>query len=325
MSAPVVTASCNAPGEVAAIACNTSKAKASLPLGKLIILGLLAGAYIGFGAYLATTVGHDVPKYLGNGISQLIFGSTFTVGLMLVVIGGSELFTGNNMFMMVGALEGTTKWRSLFKNWAVVWVTNLVGALILVMIVYGAFYATGDGAGLFKGGIGAKALNIAKAKVELNFWAALLRGILCNWLVCMAVWLALASKDVVGKIFGIFFPIMAFVAMGFEHSVANMFFIPMGIMVSDHQPIVNLAASGVLTPDQLAILNSGGALPAAAVDAMDAFKTAVADHLNWGTFFYKNLIPVTIGNIVGGAVFVGTSYWFSYLRKSKAAKAAAAE
>jgi formate transporter len=321
MSTPVITASCNAPGEVATIACNTAKTKSSLSLGKLIVLGLLAGAYIGFGAYLATTVGHDVPKYLGNGIGQLIFGATFTVGLMMVVIGGSELFTGNNMFMMVGALEGTTKWRSLWKNWAVVWVANLVGALILVLIVYGAFYATGDGAGLFKGGVGAKALNIAKAKVELNFWSALLRGILCNWLVCMAVWLALASKDVVGKIFAIFFPIMAFVAMGFEHSVANMFFIPMGIMVSDHQTILTAAANSVLTPDQLATIASGGTLPDTAIAAVDAFKTAVANHLNWGTFFYKNLIPVTIGNILGGGVFVGTSYWFSYLRKSKKAAA----
>ncbi|MBN1630210.1 MAG: formate/nitrite transporter family protein [Thermoleophilia bacterium] len=308
MSAPVVTASCNAPGEVAQIACNTSKTKASLPLGKLIILGLLAGAYIGFGAYLATTVGHDASKFLGNGVGQLLFGSVFSVGLMMVVIGGSELFTGNNMFMMVGALEGTTTWRSLWKNWAVVWVTNLVGALILVMIIYGAFYATGDGAGLFKGGIGAKALAVAKAKVELTFWSALLRGILCNWLVCMAVWLALASKDVIGKIFSCFFPIMAFVTMGMEHSVANMFFIPMGLMVSDNETILNVAAAAAAGPE-------------AAQAAIDAFKTAVADHLTWGTFFYKNLIPVTIGNIIGGGIFVGSAYWFTYVRKSKKVRA----
>jgi formate/nitrite transporter len=322
MSTPVVRADCYAPGEVAGIACNASKAKASSSLGKLIVLGLLAGAYIGFGACLATTLGHDVPKYLGNGIGQLVFGSAFSVGLMLVVIGGAELFTGNNMFMMVGALEGTSTWRSLLKNWAVVWVANLVGALVLVLIVYGAFY-TGDSAGLFKGGVGAKALNVAKAKVELGWWAALLRGILCNWLVCLAVWLALASKDVVGKIFGIFFPIMAFVAMGFEHSVANMFFIPMGLMVKGNQAIVDLAASGVLTADQLATLASGGQLPEAATAAMDAFRAGVSDHLTWGAFFYRNLIPVTIGNIIGGGVFVGTSYWYAYLRRPKTAVARA--
>jgi formate transporter len=316
MSTPVIQTNCYAPGEVAGLACVTSKKKASLPLGRLIVLGLLAGAYIGFGAYLATTVSHDVPKYLGNGISQLLFGSTFAIGLMLVIIGGAELFTGNNLFMMVGALGGTSTWRSLLKNWAVVFVANFAGALILVLIVYGAFY-TGDSVGLFKGGVGAKALNIAKAKVELGWWAALLRGILCNWLVCMAVWLALASKDVVGKIFGIFFPVMAFVAMGFEHNVANMFFIPMGLMLKGHQTIVDLAASGVLTPDQLATFSAGGQLPETATAAMAAFKAAVSDHLTWSAFFYRNLIPVTIGNILGGSVFVGTSYWYSYLHKSK--------
>jgi formate/nitrite transporter len=299
MSEPVIQVTCNTPGEVAEIACKTSRAKASLPLSRVIVLGLLAGAYIGFGAYLATTVGHDASEFLGNGIGQLLFGSVFTVGLIMVVIGGSELFTGNNMFMVVGALEGRTTWRDLGKNWTVVWITNLIGSIILVMIIYGAFYASGDGAGLFGGKVGAKALNIAKAKVELGFGAALLRGILCNWLVCVAVWLAMASKNVIGKIFGIFFPIMAFVTMGFEHSVANMFFIPMGLMVSDNQTILDVAAKAAADPA--------------------VFKAAVADGLNWGTFFYKNLIPVTIGNIIGGGVFVGSSYWFSYLRKSKKA------
>ncbi len=320
MSAPIVQANCYLPGEVAGLACDTSKKKASLPLGRLIVLGMLAGAYIGFGAYLALTASHDIPKYLGNGVGQLVFGATFSIGLMLVVIGGAELFTGNNLYLMVGALEGTTTWRSLCKNWAVVWVTNLVGALLLVLIVYGAFY-TGDSVGLFKGGIAAKALTVAKAKVELGFWAALLRGILCNWLVCLAVWLAMASKDVVGKIFGIFFPIMAFVAMSFEHSVANMFFIPLGLLLGGNQAVVDLAASGVLTPDQLALWTSGGQLPETATVAMEAFRTATADHLTWGAFFYKNLIPVTIGNIIGGAVFVGTAYWYSYLRRPKGAGA----
>ena len=184
---------------------------------------MLAGAYR-LRAYLALTVSHDIPKYLGNGIGQLVFGATFSVGLMLVVIAGAELFTGNNLYMMVGALEGTTTWRSLGKNWAVVWVANLVGSLILVLIIYGAFY-TGDSVGLFKGGIAAKALTVAKAKVELGFGAALLRGILCNWLVCLAVWLAMASKDVIGKIFGISSH-HGFRGYELEHSVANMFFIP---------------------------------------------------------------------------------------------------
>ena len=304
---PPVQLNCYLPGEVAGAACNASKAKSTLSFGKLVVLGMLAGAYIGFGAYFATTVGSDAAKFLGNGVGQLLFGAVFTVGLITVVIAGAELFTGNNMFMVVGALQGEISWRSLIWNWVVVWVFNFVGALILVLIVYGAFYS--DGAlGLFNGSVGAKALAIAKGKLELAWWPAFFRAILCNWLVCLAVWLALASKDVIGKIFGIFFPIMAFVAMGFEHSVANMFFIPMGLMVSDNETILNVAAAAAAGPE-------------AAQAALDGFKTAVADHLNWGTFFYKNMIPVTIGNIIGGGIFVGSAYWFTYVRKSKKAKA----
>jgi len=298
---PPVQLNCYLPGEVAGNACNASKAKTGLPVGKMIVLGLLAGAYIGFGAYLATTVSHDVPAYLGNGISQLLLGSVFTVGLMLVIIAGAELFTGNNMFMMVGALEGTIGWGSLVKNWIIIWVFNFVGALILVFLVFGAFYA-GDAPGLFGGGVGAKAVAIAKGKVELTWFAAFFRAILCNWLVCLAVWLALASKDVIGKIFGIFFPIMAFVTMGMEHSVANMFFIPMGLMIKGNQTILEVAAATATDPE--------------------AYKAAVQSNLTWGALFVKNLIPVTIGNIIGGAIFVGTSYWYSFLRKPKSPPAA---
>lgn len=313
---PPVQLNCYLPGEVAGAACNASKAKSTLSFGKLVVLGMLAGAYIGFGAYFATTVGSDAAKFLGNGVGQLLFGAVFTVGLITVVIAGAELFTGNNMFMVVGALQGEISWRSLIWNWVVVWVFNFVGALILVFIVYGAFYS--DGAlGLFNGSVGAKALAIAKGKLELAWWPAFFRAILCNWLVCLAVWLALASKDVIGKIFGIFFPIMAFVAMGFEHSVANMFFIPMGLLVSNTPGIVDVAANAVLTPDQVAMLAAGQPLPEAAQAALDGFKNAVSTNMNWGTLFTKNLIPVTIGNILGGAVFVGSSYWFSYLRKPK--------
>ncbi len=253
---PPVQLNCYLPGEVAGSACNASKAKSTLSFGKMVVLGMLAGAYIGFGAYFATTVGSDAAKFLGNGVGQLLFGAVFSVGLMMVVIGGAELFTGNNMFMVVGALQGEISWRSLIWNWIVVWVFNFVGALILVFIIYGAFYGDG-GVGLFKGSVGAKALAVAKGKLELGWWAAFFRAILCNWLVCMAVWLALASKDVVGKIFGIFFPIMAFVAMGFEHSVANMFFIPMGLLVANTPGIVDVAANAVLTPDQVAMLAAG--------------------------------------------------------------------
>jgi formate/nitrite transporter len=295
---------CFAPGEVAGNACNISAAKSKLSFGKLFILGILAGVYIGFGANLATVVGNDIPKFLGNGLGQLFFGAVFSTGLMLVVIGGAELFTGNNMFMMIGAMNGSCSWGDLLKNWVVVWIANFVGSLLLVYIVAGGFYGVGpDGAmatGLFKGAVGAKALAVAKGKLELTWSAAFFRAILCNWLVCMAVWLALASKDVVGKVFGIFFPIMAFVASGFEHSVANMFFIPMGLVVAQIPAIVDVAAAaaGATTPEAVA-----------------AFKLAVTNVFTWKTFIMNNLIPVTLGNIVGGSIMVGSLYWYSYLKK----------
>lgn len=313
---------CFGPPEVAGVACGISEKKKSLSFVKLLVLGILAGAYIGFGANLATVVGNDVAKFLGNGFGQFIFGAVFSTGLMLVVIGGAELFTGNNMFMVIGALNGSCSWGDLLKNWVVVWIANFIGSLLLVYILaYGFYGLLPDGSvsvGLFKGAVGAKALLIAKGKLELTWSAAFCRAILCNWLVCMAVWLALASKDVVGKVFGIFFPIMAFVASGFEHSVANMFFIPMGIIVSHIPAIVDVAAKSVLTTDQAALAAAGQALPAEAVAAMAAFKAAVANVFTWKQFLVNNLVPVTLGNIVGGGFFVGTFYWISYLKKDAA-------
>ncbi|MDD3853918.1 MAG: formate/nitrite transporter family protein [Syntrophomonadaceae bacterium] len=300
------------PGEVAGNACGIGKAKSSLSIGKLIVLGILAGAYIGFGANLATVVGHDIPKYMGNGFGQLLFGSVFSVGLMLVVIGGAELFTGNNMFMMIGALNRQCTWGNLLKNWIIVWIANFIGSLLLVYIIAGGFYGFFDAApaaGLFNGAVGAKALAIAKGKLELTWIGAFSRAILCNWLVCMAVWLALASKDVVGKIFGIFFPIMAFVASGFEHSVANMFFIPMGLVVAQVPAVLDVAAQASLSAAHLAD-------PAAAAAAVETFKTSVGSLFTWSNLLVKNLIPVTLGNIVGGAIFVASLYWYSYLRKA---------
>jgi len=298
------------PAEIAGAAAGTSSKKADLTFGKTMILGLLAGVYIGFGANLATTVGCDTASFVGNGIGQLLFGGVFAVGLMLVVIGGSELFTGNNMFMVVGALDGSIGWGAVAKNWTLVWIANFIGSLLLVYIVVGGFYG-GESLGLFKGAVGAKALNVAKGKLELTWTAAFCRGILCNWLVCMAVWLAMASKDVIGKVWAIWFPIMAFVASGFEHSVANMYFIPMGLEMSHISGIVDVAAKGSLSKDLAAAVTSPEAIA-----AMDAFKAAVAAKFTWQTFLINNLIPVTLGNIVGGGFFVGSLYWFSYLKKS---------
>jgi formate/nitrite transporter len=248
---------------------------------RLTILGIFAGVYIGFGAQLAIMVTHDMAGFLGVGMAKLIGGAVFSVGLMLVVIAGAELFTGNNLIAL-SVLGGKAKVGGLLRNWTIVYFANFAGSLLLVLLMYWS--------GLWKtngGLVGAKALSIANAKVNLTFLQAFARGILCNWLVCLAVWMATSARTVVGKIWAIFFPIMAFVASGFEHSVANMFFIPMGLVLKGQTAVVTAAG---LT-DKLSHLTIGG--------------------------FVMNLIPVTLGNIVGGAFFVATLYWMVYVRKGK--------
>ncbi len=277
------------PAEVAAAVCNAGKTKAEMPFLKMVVMGILAGVYIGFGANLATKVG-SAPD-ADSAIGIFLFGAVFSVGLMLVVIAGAELFTGNNMACFASALNGQASWGGLLYNWVVVWCANFLGSVLLVYIIFGGMYWIGGDA-LTAHGI--KALAIAKGKLSLTWSAAFLRGICCNWLVCLAVWLAFASKDVVGKIFGIFFPIMAFVSSGFEHSVANMFFIPMGITIANAAPELAASALNMSTEQVLAMYN-------------------------YGNFLMANLIPVTLGNIVGGALFVGGFYWYVFLRKPASA------
>jgi len=271
-----------APGAVAKAMIGVGKAKTNLSVIQMIILGILAGAFIGFGSELAIMVSFDMGKFMGVGFTKFMFGSVFSVGLILVVIAGAELFTGNSL-IFISVLNGDVKVGKLLNNWFWVYLANFAGSLLLVWIMYAS--------GLWKTGnlgVGVKALAIANAKVNLSWGSAFARAIGCNWLVCLAVWLAVASKDVVGKIFAIYFPIMAFVASGFEHIIANMYFIPMGILLKNNADVV--AAAGLT--DKLA-------------------------NLTWGGFFVNNLIPVTLGNVVGGAFFVSTLYWAVYLKGKK--------
>jgi len=268
------------PAVAEAVSRDVGVQKASAGLYQLLVLGFFAGAYIAFGAALATLVGHDLAPHVGLGVTKLVIGAVFSVGLMLVVIAGAELFTGNNL-MLISALDGRIGWGTLLQKWGIVYVANFIGALFLVGIMYGSgLWRTGADYGVAK-----SALAIASAKVALPFHEALLRGIACNWLVCLAVWMAMAARQVSCKILAIFFPIMAFVALGYEHSVANMYFVPLGIVLKD------TAAAG-------------------------AFGKPL-DSLTWGHFLVGNLIPVTIGNIIGGAGLVGMLYWSVYLRKKK--------
>ncbi len=277
-----VATPCNAPAAIANAFCTIGKTKASLSLAKMIILGILAGAYISFGAQLATMATYDTAKYVGDGIAKVLFGSVFSVGLMLVVIAGAELFTGNNL-IVVGTLNKNITVEKLLNSWFWVYIANFVGSLLVVWLMYLAkLWTTGNFA------VGARALAIANGKVNITWGAAIARGILCNWLVCLAVWMAVAAKDVPGKILGIYFPIMAFVASGFEHSIANMYFIPMGILLKNNISVVEAAG-----------------------------LTGKLDKLNISGLLFNNLLPVTIGNIIGGAFFVATLYWYVYLRENK--------
>ena len=275
---PVPALEDKAPKTIAeTVAQSVGVAKATSPWFTVFILGILAGAYIGFGGLLSTTVTFDMASKWGIGFTKILGGAAFSVGLMLVVIAGAELFTGNNLMVSSVMMKEIT-FSTMLKRWGIVFLANFVGSIIIALVFYfSGLWKTGDGA------LGAAAVKTAYNKVALSFGEALWRGIGCNWLVCLAVWMALAARQIIGKIFAIFFPIMAFVAIGFEHSVANMYFIPTGIL----------------------LMNGAGYGSVPGVDP---------NILGWVNFLWRNLLPVTIGNIIGGGVFVGMSYWGAYLR-----------
>jgi len=246
------------PDRMAALAEKAGAAKAMMPLAKLSVLGILAGVFIAFGGlfFLVTVSGSE----LGYGPTRLLGGFAFSLGLVLVVIAGAELFTGNNLIVMAWA-HGHISFVSLMRNWLIVYLANLVGSLLMVVAVVWS--------GMVAGTVAETATGAAQAKAALGFDQAFVRGILCNTLVCLAIWLSYAARRVTGKVLAIVFPITAFVALGFEHSVANMFLIPLGLWI---------AGDPILMPT------------------------------------IANLVPVTLGNIVGGAGFVAAAYWFCYLR-----------
>lgn len=243
----------------------------------MLILGILAGAYIAFAGFLYTVVTQDLAKYAGVGFSKFMGGAVFSVGLMMVVIAGSELFTGNCM-MPLGYFAGCTPMRGIVRNWCWVYLANLIGSVLIAFFVYQA--------GLWNGPVGVNALKIAAGKMTLPLGQAFFRGLLCNWIVVLAVWMSMAATDVIGKIFACFFPIMLFVASGFEHSIANMYFMAMGLFVKGSEAVVS--ASG-LAPETVNAVDLGG--------------------------YLHNLIPVTIGNMVGGILFVAGMYFLVFKGK----------
>lgn len=275
------------PAEITETVIEVGMKKIKLPVINMLLLGILAGAFIAFASEGSNMAAFNLlarPETYGLG--KALAGSIFGTGLMLVVIAGGELFTGNTL-ILAGVLDKKASLSGMLKNWFFVYVGNLIGSVLIAYFM--------NQSGLFGSGadlLGGMTIKIAAYKVGLTFMQAFYLGIMCNWLVCLAVWMAYGAKDITGKIFAIFFPIWLFITSGFEHCVANMYYIPAGIMAKANPAFAEAAASLGVTPEKLA-------------------------HLNWETFFVNNLIPVTLGNIVGGGVFVGIIYWFVYLRKTR--------
>ena len=273
------------PAQMAARVEKAGIIKGNLDFFSMFSLSVLAGAFIAFGAILYTYVIHD--SSLSVGLTKLLGGLVFCLGLILVIVAGAELFTGNNLIVMAYVSKKIALERVL-RNWGIVFVGNLVGSLVMVFLVWlsGQWAAEGHA-------VGVKALMIANAKVNLTFAQALSRGILCNILVCLAVWLCFSGRSVTDKVLAIIFPITAFVALGFEHSVANMYFIPAGLILKQDAHVLS-AATEML-----------GRLP-------DLSRLTISG------FLIRNLLPVTLGNIIGGGFLVGIVYWFVYLRSASA-------
>lgn len=273
------------PSEIAEFTISVGEKKATSKAFPLFILGILAGAFIAFASEGSTMACFGL---LGNpntfGLGKALAGSIFGTGLMLTVIAGGELFTGNTL-MIMGVMEKKYSLLAMLRNWCIVYIGNFVGSMLIafMMVNSGQF-------GLASSILGGTVIKIASAKVSLSFEQALFLGIMCNWLVCLAVWMAYGAKDITGKILAIFFPIWLFITSGFEHSVANMYYIPAGIMAKGNSLYYEAALSLGISSEKLA-------------------------HLTWESFLINNLLPVTLGNIIGGCVFVGGAYFLAYRRK----------
>ena len=249
--------------------------KATAPVWKLLLLGILAGAYIAFGAQASQMASFGLVAEASTvGLGKLVSGAVFPVGLMLVVLCGAELFTGNCL-MITGLLDRRFSLQAMLRNWLIVYVGNFIGSMLIVLMVnFSGLLETGGGM------LGAAVVKTAVSKCGLSFAKAILLGIMCNWMVCLAVWMATGAQNSIGKIFSIWFCIGLFVLSGFEHSVANMYFIPAGMIAAGNESFVQMAG-----------VDTAG--------------------LGVSSFIIKNLLPVTIGNILGGGLFVGCAYWVS--------------
>ncbi len=269
------------PSQIASRIDALASVKAKYTTAQTFWMGINAGVYIALGAQFATLVISDSTLHFG--LTSIIAGIVFSLGLILVVVGGAELFTGNCL-IIIGYVDKRVTTGELLKNWGISFIANLLGSLMLVWWIYQSHQWE-----FFHNMVGAKALLIANIKVNLSFEAAFARGVLCNSMVCLAVWLCFSARNVADKIISLVFPVAGFIASGFEHCVANMYFIPMGLVLKRNPEVV------------------------AAAEKM-AGKTLDLSQLTWTGFFVNNQIPVVLGNMVGGVILVGIAFWLIYLR-----------
>jgi formate/nitrite transporter len=254
-------------------------AKSLKSFSSLFLLGVLAGCYIAFASEGSNMAAFNLLAYPSTfGLGKCLAGAIFPGGLMLVVLAGGELFTGNTM-MLLPLAKRQIKLTALLRNWLIVYAGNFAGSFFVAILIVNSGQLN-SGAGL----LGGMTIKIAAAKCHLTFIEAFSLGILCNWLVCLAVWMATGAKNAIGKIFAIFFPIWLFITSGFEHSVANMYYISAGLLAKSNQDWLNAVT---INPDLLA-------------------------SLTWTNFIFANLLPVTLGNIVGGGIFVAIAYSYAY-------------
>ena len=285
------------PVAIVAKAGDAGKYKVGLPAWNMLLRGFMAGAYIAIGGALATVCATGVAGWAGAGMAKLILGAVFPVGLIIIVLTGAELFTGDAMIAPMAAFIHKISWASVLNLWVWVYIGNLIGSIVYAYIMaYGPLTGWSAAGVASVNAFGLNAIGIAIGKVSYvgmaATWSAFLKAIGCNWLVNLAVLLGICADDLIGKFFGIWFPIMAFVATGFEHCVANMYFIPAGLLTAPF-----------LSADQIATIG--------------AEKVA---SLTWVTMWTNNLIVVTIGNIVGGLFFVGVIYWVAFRKEIAALK-----
>ena len=268
------------PADVAQNYIEIGKSKANTPTVKLVILAILAGIFVALGAIASTTVAVAVkPASLGKFLGAVVFPG----GLTMVLIAGSELFTGNCL-LIIPLLEKAITAKKVVKSLVLTYIGNFIGSILLAAAVVFSHQIS-----LFDNGVAVSVISTAAAKCSISFGDALIKGILCNFLVCIAVWISFTAKDIVGKIIGVFFPVLIFVLCGFEHSVANMYYLFAGLFAKLVPAYAEAAAAAGVDMSMLTV----------------------------GRMFAGNLLPVTIGNIIGGAICVGLPYWFIYLRRKK--------